>query len=504
MNVSELSIQNPEKFGEYESLYFEGRWYTNRENLKRSAQIANGLSDLGIKRGDRVAMVLANCPEVLNTFNGCFMMGAWCNPVMFTLAADEMGYLFQDAEPTVVITQEAFLGSVTKATTRAPSIKTLVTADKGAVEGAVCMQDWFKDLSSDFPIVSCKADDVALLLYTSGTTGRPKGVMLTHDNLVFTAISASKARGIKPGDTSLSCLPLNHSYGIITWISSEYFGIKNVLMPRFEEEELFKLIQEFKCGATALVPTMVHRLLSHPAADNYDLSSLKRWGCAAAPLSEEKRKQFEERFPGRLVDAYGLTECSPSVTITRMDMPYKDGTLGVPIEGVEVSIQNQEGKILPPKETGEICVRGRNVMKGYYKRPELTAEIIRNGWLHTGDVGYLDEEDYLFITDRIKDLIIRGGENIFPKDIEEILLRHPKINEVAVIGMPDEDYGEEVMAVIVPAAGNKPVAEEITEYCKNYLGKFQIPKRIEFVPTLPRNPIGKLLKRKLREQYFQI
>jgi long-chain acyl-CoA synthetase len=503
MNVSELSFRNPVKFGEYQSLYHKGRWYTNRENLERSQQIANGLSGLGVENGDRVAIVLANCPELMNTFNACFMMGAWCNPVMFTLAADEMGHLFKDAMPKVVITQKAFLNNVTEAMSHAPSIGALITVDEQPIENAICMQEWFKDLPVKFSIVSCKPDDVALLLYTSGTTGRPKGVMLTHDNLLFTAISASKARGIEPGETSLSCLPLNHSYGIIIWISSEYFGIRNVLMSKFDEEELFRLIEEFRCGATALVPTMVHRLINHPAADKYDLSSLKRWGCAAAPLPEEKRKQFEDRFPGRLVDAYGLTECSPTVTITRMDMPYKNGTLGLPIEGVEVSIQDQVGETLPPEEAGEICVRGRNVMKGYYKQPDLTAEVIRDGWLHTGDVGYLDEEGYLFITDRIKDLIIRGGENIFPKDIEEIILRHPKVDEVAVIGMPDEDYGEEVMAVIVPASESHPVADEITNYCRNYLGKFQIPKRIEFVSTLPKNSLGKLLKRKLREQYFK-
>jgi long-chain acyl-CoA synthetase len=503
MNVAELSIQGLEEFGEYESLYFGGRWYTNREMLTRSRQIAAGLTELGVKQGDRVAMVLANCPEVLNAFNGCFIMGAWCMPVMFTLTGEEMGFIFGDAEPSVVITQRLFLDKVEEARRRVPSIKSVVIIDPEPVPGADFMPDWFKELPDDFETVSCEPDEVALMMYTSGTTGAPKGVMISHDNLHFTAINSSKARGIEPGEITVSCLPLNHSYGIILWASSESFGIKNVLLPRFDPAELLQTLEDFKAGATALVPTMMIRMLALTDTDKYDLSNMRRWSSAAAPLQAEVRKQFVARFHGKLVESYGLTECSPTVTISRLDREIKDGAVGQPIDGVEVSIKDEAGNILAPGEVGEICVSGRNVMKGYYNRPEANAEIIRDGWLHTGDVGRMDEDGYLYITDRVRDLIIRGGENIFPKDIEEVLIRHPQVEEVAVIGMPHEEYGEEVMAVVVPVAGTEPSADDIIAFCRGRLGKFQIPRRVEFMSDLPRTGIGKILKRELRKQYFQ-
>lgn len=502
MNVAELSIKALEKHGEYDSFWFGGRWYTNREMLERSRKIASGLAGLGVKRGDRVATVLANCPEVLNAFVGSFLVGAWCMPVMFSLTGGEMGFIFEDAEPTVVVTQRLFADKVAEARRRAPSIKAVVTIDPEPMEGAIYLPDWLDEKPSEFEPVSCRPDDVALLMYTSGTTGLPKGVMITHDNLHFTAVASSKARGIEPGETFLSCLPLNHSYGIILWASAENFGIRNVLLPRFDPAELLAHIQEFGCSATSLVPTMMVRLLNLPDRDKYDLSSIKRWGSAAAPLPLAVRRRFEQEFPGTLIEAYGLTECSPTVTMNRMDGPRLEGSVGTPIEDVEVSIQDDDGNVLPAGETGEICVRGRNVMKGYYRRPEATADSIRAGWLRTGDVGRLDADGNLYVTDRIKDLIIRGGENIFPKDIEEVLAGHPMVEESAVIGMPDDEYGELVMAVIVPAGGTSPTEEDIIGFCRGHLARFQLPRRVEFVEELPKTQVGKILKRDLRKRFF--
>jgi len=501
MNVSELSVRNLEQHGERDSLYFNGRWHTNWEMLDRSVRSAAGLAELGVQRGDRVATVLANCPEVLNTFVACFWMGAWCMPVMFSLSIEGMGYLFEDAQPTVVVTQSRFLDQVRAARTRAASIKTIVTVDPEPVPDAVHMPSWFRQMPPDFPMAACSPDEVALLMYTSGTTGNPKGVMLSHDNLCFTADSSSRARGIEPGEVFLSCLPLNHSYGIILWASSEAFGLKNVLLPRFDCDELGRLIQQFRCSATSLVPTMMVRLLNHSGLEHYDLSSLKRWGSAAAPLPLEVRRRFESRFPGTVIEAYGLTECSPTVAMNRMGEPWREGSVGRPIEGVAVSIQDERGKILPPRLFGEICVRGRNVMQGYYRRPEATAQVIREGWLHTGDAGLLDEDGFLYVTDRIKDLIIRGGENIYPKDVEEVLLRHPGVLEAAVIGRPDPDYGEEVMAVIVPAPGAALTEEEVVAFSRRRLGRFQVPKRVVFAESLPKTAIGKILKRELRQKF---
>jgi long-chain acyl-CoA synthetase len=501
MNVSALSVRNLEQYGEHDSLYFQGRWYSNREMLDRSVRSAAGLAGLGVKPGDRVATVLANCPEVLNTFVACFWMGAWCMPVMFSLSAEEIGYLFEDAQPTVVVTQSLFLDKVRAAMTQAASIKAVVTVDPDPVPAAVSMPAWFRSMPPDFPMAACAPGEVALLMYTSGTTGNPKGVMISHDNLYFTADSSSRARGIAPGEIFLSCLPLNHSYGIILWASSEAFGLKNLLLPRFDCDDLARHIQEFRCSATSLVPTMMVRLLNSPGLEHYDLSSLKRWGSAAAPLPLEVRRRFESKFPGTVIEAYGLTECSPTVAMNRMGEPWREGSVGRPIPGVAVSIQDEHGKTLPAGATGEICVQGRNVMQGYYHRPEATGRMIREGWLHTGDAGHLDNDGFLYVTDRIKDLIIRGGENIYPKDVEEVLLQCPGVLEAAVIGLPDPDYGEEVIAVIVPAPGATLTEEEVIAFARPRLGKFQVPKRVAFTDSLPKTAIGKILKRELRKSF---
>jgi len=502
MNIAEMAIKSIERFGEYESLFFEGKWFTNTELDSRTRQVAVGLSELGVKKGDRVAMVLGNCPEVLNIFHGCFRMGAWAMPVLFTLTGEEIGYVLKDSGAEAVITQKLFLDKVLEAGKAAPSVKHVVMVDEPA-DDTHFIQDWFEELPAQFDPAACRADDVAILMYTSGTTGRPKGVMLTHNNLYTNAMAAARSQNMEEGEMGISALPLNHSYGIITNIAASEYKARGVMMTWFDPARMLELIDEFKCQATALVPAMLIQLLNHPDADKYDTSHMKRWFCAAAPLPLETRRRFEQKFAGKVLEGYGLTECSPAVTVNRLDKPVKDGSVGLPLEGVEVSIRDSaQGKALPPGEVGEICVRGPNVMKGYYKRPEETAEVIRNGWLYTGDAGYLDQDGYLFLTERIKDLIIRGGENIFPRDVEDVLVQHPKVAEAAVIGMPHETYGEEVMAIIVPREGEKPAADEIIEYCKGRLGKFQVPKRIEFAMFLPKTPLGKVLKKDLRKQYF--
>lgn len=503
MNIAELAVRSIEKYGEYESLYFEGKWFKNTELTNRDQQVAAGLSELGVKKGDRVTAVLGNCIEVLNIFHGCFRLGAWSMPVLFTLTGEEIGYVLKDSGAKVVITQKLFLDKVREGMQSAPEVEHVVMVDE-PTENASFMQDWFQELPAEFPPLSLQPDDPAMLMYTSGTTGRPKGVMLSHNNLYSNAVAAARFQKMEEGEMGISALPLNHSYGILTNIASFEFKSRGVMMTWFDAQRMLELIDQYKCQATALVPAMLIQLLNHPEADKYDTSHMKRWFCAAAPLPVETRKRFEQKFSGKVLEGYGLTECSPGVTTNRLDTPVKDGSVGIPLGGVEVSIrESTSGEALPIGEIGEICVRGPNVMMGYYNRPEATAEVIRDGWFYTGDAGYLDEEGYLFLTERIKDLIIRGGENIFPRDIEDLLIEHPKVAEAAVIGMPHEVYGEEVMAVIVPQAGEKPTVEEIEEYCKKHLGKFQQPKRIEFALFLPKTPLGKIQKKELRKQYFE-
>ncbi len=502
MNIVEFSIQSIETYGEYKSLNYEGRWFTNVELDKRSRQIAVGLCEIGVKHGDRVAMVLGNCPEVINTFYACFRIGAWAMPVLFTLSDEEIGYVLHDAGAKVVITDNTFLEKVKNASKSAPSVCDIVMVDPDPVEGTHNMQSWFRNLPADFPYRSCKPDDTAVLMYTSGTTGDPKGVMISHNNLYTCAMASAKSQKMEKNEMGISALPLNHIYGIITSITASKYALRGVYMTWFDAEKMLELIDKFKCQATGLVPAMLIMLLNYPDAEKYDTSHMKRWICSGAPLSVEIKKRFEERFSGKVLEAYGCTECSPTVTVNRLDQTIKDGSVGLPLDILELSIRDPLGEAIPTGDIGEICVKGPNVMLGYYNRPEETAMAIRDNWLYTGDAGYLDEDGYLFLTERMKDLIIRGGENVFPKDIEHILIEYPQIAEVAVIGMPHEVYGEEVMAIVAPMPGTDPSIDEITEYCEKRLGKFQVPKRIEFVEELPKNLMGKVLKKNLRKYYF--
>ncbi|MBW2335367.1 MAG: AMP-binding protein, partial [Deltaproteobacteria bacterium] len=295
---------------------------------------------------------------------------------------------------------------------------------------------------------------------------------------------------------------LAHSFGVVIMNAgfhspfSEGFG---VLMRWFDPEEVLRLIEKYRVTLFIGVPVMYQLLLSHPAADKYDTSSLERCTISAAPVTAELHRSFTTKFNCKMYEAYGLTEASPTVAVCRPSMPLKRGSTGVPIPGVTVKIFDLEDNECPPGEQGEIVIKGPNVMLGYYKRPEETAEALRGGWLHTGDVGYLDEEGYLFITDRIKDMIIKGGYNIYPSEIEGYLAEHPAVSEIAIIGIPDEKYGEEIMAFIVRVPGQELDEDSLMEFAKSKITPFKAPSQVKFVDGLPKSLVGKVLKKELRK-----
>ncbi len=276
----------------------------------------------------------------------------------------------------------------------------------------------------------------------------------------------------------------------------ENFG---VLMRWFDPEEVFRLIEKYQVNSFIGVPTMYQILVNHPAADKYDTSSLQRCTISAAPVTEELYRSFTTRFNCKMYEGYGLTEASPAVALCRPGMPIKKGSTGIPVPGVAVKIFDPEDNELPMGEQGEIVVKGPNVMVGYYKRPDETREALHGGWLHTGDVGYLDDDGYLFITDRIKDMIIKGGYNIYPSEIEGYLEQHPAIGEVSVVGIPDEKYGEKIMAFVVPMPGREFNAEDVIEFAKSKMTAFKAPSRVKFVDGLPKSLVGKVLKKELRK-----
>jgi long-chain acyl-CoA synthetase len=411
---------------------------------------------------------------------------------VFLLSPDEVRHILEDSEARVVVTSPELVSKVEGWT--GPVV--LVGGGAGGL-------DWETLLAredADAPIVPRQPSDLAVILYTSGTTGRPKGVALSHDNLAANARAAASLYELDRTAWALAVLPLSHSYGLTVMNAGNILGTRAVLLRWFNPELVLETIERFRVQSMAGVPTMYVYLLHYPDAGRFDTSSMRSWGSGAAPLPLEIVEPFEAKFGGRLMEGYGLTEASPVVSAHRLSGVRKLGSVGQPIPGVQVAILDDEDRPVPAGELGEICVRGPNVMLGYYRLPEETARTLRHGWLHTGDVGRLDADNFLYVVERKKDLIIRGGFNIYPREVEEILYAHPAVAEAAVIGMPDPVMGEEVLAFVVRKPGAEAEADAIIAFCQERLAKYKCPRRVRFVPSLPKTPVGKILRKALRAE----
>jgi long-chain acyl-CoA synthetase len=490
MNLARLGDDNVAKHGEYVSLAFEGREWTNVEQQRAGNRVAHALRRLGVAPGDRVLVLLPNCPEVLQAYNGILKAGAVIVPVVFLLGPAEVRHILADSEATVAITAPEFLAKLDGW----PGPVILVGGGDGG-------RPWDEVIGGEpdtFPMVDRADDDLAVILYTSGTTGRPKGVALSHDNLASNARSAATLHELDRTRWSMMVLPLSHSYGLTVMNAGNILGTRGVLLRWFNPEGVLDAIQRYRVESVSVVPTMLVYLLHYPDADRFDTSSMKLWGSGAAPLPVELVEPFEKKFGGRIQEGYGLTEASPVVSAHRLSGVRKLGSVGQPIPGVEVAIMDDDDRPLATDAVGEVCVRGRNVMQGYYRLPEETARTLRNGWLHTGDMGRLDADGFLYIVERKKDLIIRGGFNIYPREVEEVLYAHPAIAEAAVIGMRDPTMGEDVLAFVVLKAGAALEAPALIGFCQERLAKYKCPKQVRFVEALPKSPIGKILKKELR------
>ena len=502
MNLVSLGDEQIKKMGERASLIFQDKEYTNTQIREMSLKLAGGLKSLGIGCGDHVVVSLPNSPEVFACFGAIWRIGAVIVPIMFLLGEDETHYILEHSDAKAVITSQDLIEKINNARKGIDHIKNVIVLGGKDQGDQVGFESLVERSSADETVEDVADDDLALMIYTSGTTGRPKGVMLTHNNLKCNAQGAWDANEWDKGSVSVLCLPLAHSFGVVAMNAGNLSTFKDsygVLMTWFDPEEIFRLIEKYKANNFIGVPTMYQMLLNHPAADKYDTSSLERCTISAAPVSPELYRAFTQKFKCKMYEGYGLTEAAPAVALCRPSMKMKSGSCGVPIPGVEVKIFDMEDKELPPNEQGEVVVKGPNVMKGYYKNPEATAEALRGGWLHTGDVGYMDEDGYLFITDRIKDMVIKGGYNIYPSEIEGYLDENPAIQEVAVIGIPDEKYGEEIMAFVVKMPGQEISEKEVVQFAQSKMTPFKSPSKVKFVDALPKNLVGKIQKKELRK-----
>ncbi len=529
MNLGSLGQDNIAKYGEYESCYYEGKWYTNVEIEKNSSRLGNALKSLGIGRGDRVAIQMPNSPLVLWSFPAIYKLGAIAVPTNPLLRPDQAAYVFKNSGARAVITSPEYAPWVLAAQKQAPDLKHVIVTEKDDIGGTIAYDKFVEGRDDQLRIEETDSDDVAALIYTAGTTGPSKGVMHTHFSLYMTAIGFkdfisrymgiavqtktskmdvrthkrieidAKIWGVDVG-MNLFVLPLSHSYGLALALTGALMASRSVIMKWFNPELALKYIQDFKVNSFTGVPAMYIMMLNHPDFDKYNLSSLQSCTCGAAPLPPEIGRQWKEKTGTDILEGWGMTETGATTCGNRPDRPPKYGSIGIcMIKPDTMKIFDEHDKELPAGKTGELVVKGPTIMKGYWHMPQETEEALRNGWLHTGDVGHMDEDGYFYITDRKKDIIIRGGENVSPREVEEVLMEIRQVADAGVIGIPDKTYGEEIKAFCILRKDETIEIEEIIAYCKKKLPNYKVPKVVQFVDTLPKNMLGKLLRAELRK-----
>lgn len=477
---------------------------TYAEVASAARRVANALTAKGVGKGDKVAMMIPNTPHFPIIYYGILQTGATVVPVNVLFTAEEIEHYLADAECVAFFSFIMFQEEATKAFQKVETCKDFVVVGPMEWLDKPEVGENFMHLmaASDdqFATVQTMPDDTAVILFTSGTTGAPKGAELSHFNLFFNAFYSSREiTKVTPGDVCLTTLPLFHSFGQTCLMNASILaGGTMSLLPRFETEKAMEVIQRDKVKLIALVPTMYYFFLNSPDVGKYDLSSVELAVSGGAALPEEVHRRFKESFGISIMEGYGLSETSPVASFTLSGMEVKVGSIGKPIWGVEMAVRAEDGSFCEPGEVGEIVIRGHNIMKGYFNRPEATAEAIRDGWFHSGDIGKMDEDGYFFIVDRKKDLIIRGGMNIYPRELEEVIYGHPKVLEAAVVGIPDDMRGEEVKVFAAPKHGETLTGDEVIAYMQERLAKYKWPKEVEIIEELPKNATGKILKRELR------
>jgi long-chain acyl-CoA synthetase len=469
-------------------------------------RFAGALKGLGLERGQHVALVMPNVPHFAVAYYGALYAGLVVVPLNVLLTADELAYHLTDSDAAAIICWEGFAPQCIEGAQRAPACRNVIVArasltDTSAPDGSLSMARLIGGAEPVDELPDTGSDDAAVMLYTSGTTGRSKGAVLTHFNLLYNSESVSfRLLPPDPNRVALGALPLFHSFGQSCILNATIgLGGTVVLLPRFDPTVALELMSKHGVTVFAGVPTMYFALLHYPDIEKFDLSRLQHCLSGGAPLPVEVMRAFDERFKVSILEGYGLSETSPVASFNVLDRPRKPGSVGLPIDGVEFRLVDDEGRVVHETgKPGEICIKGHNIMKGYYKRPDATAEVLDKGWFRTGDVGTRDEDGYYFIVDRKKDMLIRGGFNVYPREIEEILYTHHAILEAAVIGVPHESHGEEVKAIVALKPGATATEAEIIEFCKLHLAAYKYPRIVEFRPSLPKGPTGKILKREMR------
>ena len=499
-----------------EAIVFEGRRFTFEQLQERVNRLANALSDLGVGRGDRVAIMQVNCNEMVETYFAAAKLDAVFVPLNFRARGDEVAYVLNAAEPAVLFVGGRYTDLIKSVRNQIIPPNYVASIEDRTGGEWLFYEDLIESSSPDeihFP--EGDDEDTTVLMFTAGTTGVPKGVMLTHQSFTSYMLSSVSPPDPDEEERNLLSVPLYHIAGMQAVMAAVYGGRTLLISRQFEPLEWMNMVQQEKANRSMMVPTMLKQLMDHPQFHEFDLSSLQVITYGAAPMPLEVIKRAIREFPqARFINAFGQTETASTITMLPPEDHILEGSdeevdkklkrltsIGKPLEDVEVSIVDEDGKPVVLSETGEIVARGPRIMKGYWGQQEATVSAIRGGWLYTGDLGYQDEDGYIYLAGRAKDFIKRGGEMISPEEVERALMSHPGVEDAAVIGIPDMDWGERVMAVTVRTASGTLTEEELIEYCRQRLASFKKPESVVFVDELPRNSLGKVLKRTLREEY---
>jgi len=517
LNLAAVLEHSAKELPEKTAVVYENERFTYKQVNTVANQVANGLTEAGIGKGDKVAFSCPNNAYFPMVYYGILKVGAVVVPLNVLLKSREIAYHLKDSDakayfcfqdrPDLPMAREGWAGFIETPGCEhfwmiADEPQALLPAD-----GIATLGQFIANQPPEFDTVSTRGDDAAVILYTSGTTGFPKGAELTHANMTLNALLSKDIIDLKPDDVHALVLPLFHSFGQTCQMNAGFFcGNTLVMGPRFSPEAVLGLMQEEKVTVFVGVPTMYWALLNYEDRENsFDIAAIAKTlrigtsGGASMPV--EILKGFEKKYGIPIMEGYGLSETSPVATFNHLHKERKPGSIGTPIWGVEVAIFNEEDNEVAAGEVGEVVIRGHNVMKGYYNKPEATAEAFRGtSWFHTGDLGRKDEDGYFYIVDRVKDMIIRGGFNVYPREIEEVLMTHPAVSLAAVIGIPHEQHGEEIKAFVVPTEGATVSPEDIIVWAREQMAAYKYPRIVDIRNALPMTATGKILKKELKAE----
>ncbi|MBI1731563.1 MAG: long-chain-fatty-acid--CoA ligase [Gammaproteobacteria bacterium] len=506
MTLDEIPARNALRFPHKPAFIMGEVRRTWAEVDARVTRLAHALSDAGLRAGDRVAVLLPNCPEYFEIYFGCARAGVIAVPLNYRLTARELTQILSHAEPALLVVGAEYLPQARELKKLLPAVRRYWVLGEGSLDGAGNYRQLLSAAGTG-PVHALRADtDPCAIFYTSGTTGLPKGAMVSHLNLEMNGYNQMIADASRHDDINLVSTPIYHVGAVFVAVTYMMLGCAQVIVPRFEPGLWLQTTAASRATVALLIPTMINAVLHHPGCDQTDLSALRLIFYGGGPMPPAVLERAMKRLHCGFTQGYGLTETLEATFLTSQDhvlggtalQQKRLGSAGREAVGAEVRIVDDAGRDLGVNEIGEILVRSRSVIAGYWNMPDETRQAIRERWFHTGDLGYLDEERYLFLVDRKKDMVVSGGVNIYSKEIEAVLYQHPAVLEAAIIGLPDEEWGESVTAVIAKKPGSEVSAAEITEHCRATLAGYKKPRRVFFLPELPKNPSGKILKRELR------